>query len=46
MFRVALPDMKVPFGWYFDSCFGHWKRLSFGSHFSAVFSCGHDKLNA
>ena len=32
MLRVARPVMNVPFGWYFDSCFGHWKRLSFGSH--------------
>ena len=29
MFRVARPDVNVPFGWYFDSCFGHWKRMSF-----------------
>jgi hypothetical protein len=38
MFRVARPDMKVPLGWYFDSCFGHWNRRSFASHLSAVFS--------
>ena len=44
--RVARPSMNEPSGRYFDLCFGHWKRPSASSHFSAVFWCGHESANA
>ena len=46
MFRVARPEMNVPSGLYFDSCFGHWNRWSLARQRSAVFWCGQASAKA